>query len=287
MMATQYRRFWPSPFVDKDDFIKFLASPDKLMSFSRVQESNRIFYLELKEYTSTISLPDALDLMLVKDSHSLIIFYYTAQQMEKASRLYASHNSTPQIWAFFMLAQGPGGDPVMYKEVRQVVNMKFTGNRILALGWTMPDDYKYYQEMTYNESHIQNMSNILGFDRPNNNYVIVLDALLLSHTPELVDWLPSNLDMLPCMIVLSDYTMEKYVNVDNLRSFVKTTKMWPFFFDLPENIHKQLIAEDPKFTTIDNFVARSGGNERALRFLGMVVAVMGLLCMYVSLGKTR
>lgn len=282
MMATQYRRFWPTPFVSKEDFVKYLASPDKLMCTTNVQESNRVFYLELSDYTSVLSLPDAIKLLLVKDSHTLIIYYYTASQMEKGMRMYANHNATPQIWSYFNLAQGPGGERVMTKEIRQVVNMRFTGNSILAVGWTFPaDNYSSYKEMMYNESHILNMSASLGFDKPNNNLVIVFDALLLANTPEVVEWLPSNLDMLPVMIVLGDPKLESSVKVDNLRNFVKTTKMWPIFFDLPKDIQQQLIAEDPKFTTIDYFGGRNGEEERGLGSFRIVVAVMGLLCMWV------
>lgn len=282
MMATQFRHFWPSPFIDKDDYIKYLASEDKLMSFTNVQESNRVFYVDVQNYESVLSLPDALQLLLKKDSHTLIIYFYTSGQLEKGFRVYAGLNKTPQIWTYFSMAQGPSGREVPMNEARAVAYMnKFTGNRILALGWTITENYKEYKDMKYNESHFQNMSGSLQINRPNMHIVIIFDALLLSHTPEVLEWLPDNLANMPVMIKLADYGMEKFVNVDNLRNFVRATKMWPFFFDVPEDIHKQLIGEEAKFTTIYDNTDKNGGPERRLGTFRVLVGVVSLLCMSV------
>lgn len=278
MVPTQLRQFWCSPFVDKQDFNKYLASKEKLMSFTRAYETDKVFYIEFKMPSIfSLTLFKAIKLLLKTDSHTLIIYYGSADKLQRAFQMYKNLKKTPQIWSHFLLAQGPLGRAVDSREVEIVRDLNFTNNRILAVGWTLPDDCKEYQEMKYTKSHIKSMSRNLGSDRRKRHIVIVFDALLLSHTPEVVGWLPENMKKLTVLIKLAYYNKEQFVNVSNLRNFIKTTKMFPFFFDLPQHLRRALIEEEGKFTTVvDDFEDVNDGSEWRIGSFRVLVGAFGL-----------
>lgn len=283
MRPTQYRRFWTSPFVNEQDYLNYLANKEKIMSFSCVYEIFKVFYIELAfVIPSFLSLSNALKLLLETPSHTLIIHYQSAQELQRGSRVYDNHIKSPQIWSYLNMAQGPRGVTVDSNEVNTLNKTNFVGNRILAVGWTLPEDYKEYQEMNYNESHIKTMSHILGYDRRKRSIVIVFDALLLSHTPTVLQWLPDNMNTLSVLIKLGDYALEQFVNISNLCDFIKSTNMSPFFFDLPQSLQRALIGEEVQTTTDDNNDDDVNGGSQWMTgsfwvFFGLL-GVASLLC---------
>lgn len=253
MVATQFRRFWHK-FKSAADFKSYLESHQDFMAYAELMPAGQFQWGLKLENGDNLFVADAISQLQAHFDHSLIIVYSSAAGVNRPWREYAAYNETPQIWSYFPLAGGPLGSPVDNRATRGVMQLDFTDNRIAAVCWTRGSEMNgriYPPNGTrYNKSHIMDMADTLKKKKPNQLFVVVFDAILLSNTPQVIQWIPDHMANLPAMIRLHNFNMHESVNVRNLYFFVNQTKMWPFFFDLPIYIHYALIKDDLRFTTL-------------------------------------
>lgn len=247
MLNTHLRRFW-HPFRSIFDFKWYLQSRTDFMAFTDVVSIKYHLGLSLAD-NAEFPLVDAVNLLLESDDHTLIVCYKSPGLLKKGFREYGQRNKTPQIWSFFELTEGPRGMGVDIRTSREALNHDYTDNRILAVGWTYPR--RITKNLRYNRSHIDEMNDRLSrSDRPDRLLVIVFDAVILSKTPEVIMWMEEPLCKLPVMIRLHNPALHASVNIQNLLHFINATEMWPYFFDLPVNIHYSLITNNSRFQNI-------------------------------------
>lgn len=244
MVITEHRRFWDK-FSNKADFRSYLQSANYSMAYATVIQERLDLVLVFRE--DRMLLMDAVKDLLRVDTHTIIFCFRSALTLQRAFYRFRQNKETTQLWSYYPIVEGPAGSSIVKREVRQVLNLDFIDNRILAVGWSSP--IKRQSHLKYNKSHISEMSDRLEQRTPNSLFVLVFDAIILSNSPEVVEWIPTHMMNMPVLIRLLDYEMQEQLDLKILTVFVRNTKMIHYFFDLPWEIHTRVIEGDDRFTT--------------------------------------
>lgn len=248
MAYPQYRRFRPIIRNEKD-LRQFVGTNQHLISHCRV-----LYRKNQTEATQQLVIGDgkmpfanALKVLWESHTHSIIFSYESARALNQAVRLFFNATDTPQVWTYYECTQGPGGDKIPRKNVVLVFRNLFIRNRILAVAWTR-GERKNGTLAKYTWMHINDMD-----DRLQHYYhytlVLVFDAVILSNSPLVANWMSYNMGRMAVLIRLYDPKDADQINVEQLKRFVMFKVNGPFFFDLPEKLHAELIRGNPKFTT--------------------------------------
>lgn len=236
MVDPQYRVFWRM-FRGRQDFEWFLQSRKHTMAFGEVDNDDRIIHFKLRD-SSPFPLKDALAMLAKTTDHTIILNFrdYRTLQISKVS--INKYNHMSQIWCNVIVCQGPTGMDVSAMDKRQMLKQDFSGS-VATISWTDPDVYN--KSVVYLQSHIDEMSNAISSMTQVGAVVVIFDAIIMSNTQDLAKLIKKNMCHRACLIHLGDRNKGDQVDVGNLVNFIDESSMWPFFFDLPDHMHLQLI----------------------------------------------
>lgn len=273
MVYPQYRRFFKESITSERVLQNFVGTHKHLMAYCNVYQGFFDFNTSLSIGEGTLKFRKALEILWGTPSHSIIFsFDNNVQVLRIASREFFNYKETPQVWTYWETAQGPGGDPVETETLHHLLAHHFVDNKILAVGWTRSNETSN-EIPKYTREQIDEMDFNLHLHY-RYTLVIVLDAVILSHTPPVYKWMTNYMRNMAVLIRLYDQNDALKIKMSNLKRFVRQKKNGPFFFDLPSGMHDALISNNFKFTTLSSIDSAGGRASPLTGLLTLSCALM-------------